>query len=99
MKVQAFSDEDEPASNALPARRWLAFEVSLDNRRYCMHNGRWCQIDDGLRESLARRIEAIVTAESPLAALPDWTNDVADEADYNAGLAALLAASASTASW
>jgi uncharacterized protein (TIGR04141 family) len=89
MRVQAFSDEDDPASNLLPARRWLSFEPSIDGHRFCLHDGRWYALDEGLSDRLSERVARVFAAEHPLGELPDWPAG-ADEAKYNRLLAEFL---------
>lgn len=89
MRVQAFSDDDDPASNALPARRWLTFETTVDGHRFCLHDGRWYVLDEGLSERLATRIAAVSPVHAPIGELPDWPADT-DEAGYNKLLAKYL---------
>lgn len=89
MKVQAFSDDDEPASSLLPARRWLSFETTTGGHRYCMHDGRWYMVDDGLDRRLSERLEGIFNAEPSIQDLPPWSAGV-EEADYNKILATQL---------
>jgi uncharacterized protein (TIGR04141 family) len=90
MKVQAFSDEDEPASTLLTARRWLSFETSLGGRRYCMHDGRWYSVDDTLAKVLRARVTSIFDAPSPLDDFPEWATTLKSELKYNQMLAERL---------
>lgn len=86
MKVQAFSDDDEAASSLLPARRWLSFETTTGGHRFCMHDGRWYMVDDGLDRRLSERLQGIFNAEPSIRDLPPWQLGV-EEADYNKDLA------------
>jgi uncharacterized protein (TIGR04141 family) len=90
MKVQAFSDDDDAASPLLPAKRWIVFETSLpgDAGRYCLHDGRWYELDRQLNRRLTDRTRSIFEHESPLKPLPVWT--YGQEADYNDELAKAL---------
>lgn len=83
MKVQAFSDDDDAASPSLPAKRWIVFETSLpdDAGRYCLHDGRWYELDRQLNKRLTDRTRSIFERDSPLKTLPVWTEG--HEADYN----------------
>jgi uncharacterized protein (TIGR04141 family) len=86
MRVQAFTDEDDPISSLLPARQWLSFETSHENHRYCMHDGRWYLVDDGLDSLLTGRLETVFAAPRPFADIPSWPIDM-DEPAYNLRLA------------
>lgn len=87
MKVQAFSDDDDAASPLLPAKRWIVFETSLpkDNGRYCLHDGRWYELDRQLNRRLTDRTRRIFERPSPLLNLPLWSGG--HEADFNEKLA------------
>jgi uncharacterized protein (TIGR04141 family) len=89
MKVQAFSDDEDPISNALPARQWLTFETNADNHRFCLHDGRWYVVDEGLDEVLSSRLKVIFETPSPLGDLPPWPVGM-DEPTYNQLLATHL---------
>jgi uncharacterized protein (TIGR04141 family) len=86
MKVQAFSDDEDPISNNLPARQWLSFETNVDDHRYCLHDGRWYVVDEGLDQLLKERLTHLFHAPSPLGELPPWPINM-DEATYNQILA------------
>lgn len=90
MKVQAFTDDDDAASSLLPAKRWIVFETSLegDPGRYCLHDGRWYELDRQLNERLADRTRAIFERTAPVPPLPVWEGG--READYNEELATAL---------
>jgi len=89
MRVQAFSDEDDAISSLLPARRWLSFETTESSHRYCMHDGRWYMVDDGLDGLLTARLAPLFAAPSPLGPLPAWHTDVPED-EYNELLATHL---------
>jgi uncharacterized protein (TIGR04141 family) len=89
MRVQAFSDDNEPASSELPARRWLSFEASTSGHRFCMHDGRWYMVDDGLDRRLSERLASIFNAKPSIHDLPPWRAGV-DEPAYNRELAGRL---------
>lgn len=90
MKVQAFSDDDDAASPLLPAKRWIIFETSLpgDAGRYCLHDGRWYELDRQLNTRLTDRTRTIFERVSPLPLLPAWKEG--READFNEKLARTL---------
>lgn len=89
MRVQAFTDEDDVASSLLPARQWLTFEQTLDDGRYCMHDGRWFAVDEGLDELLATQLAPLFSSATPLGGIPPWPTTM-PESDYNEVLAAHL---------
>lgn len=74
-------------SKSLSLLSWLAYEVDIDGVRYCLHEGRWYQMD----QSYSSRIEALVAEaflSPPPFALPLWDRAVHDkELDYNRHLA------------
>jgi uncharacterized protein (TIGR04141 family) len=86
MKIQAFSDDNDPISNLLPARQWLTFETNANDRRFCLHDGRWYVVDEGLDVLLSGRLKLIFNTPSPLGELPFWPADM-DEPSYNQVLA------------
>jgi uncharacterized protein (TIGR04141 family) len=86
MRVQAFSDDDDAISSLLPARRWLSFETAEAGHRYCMHDGRWFMVDDGLDQLLTTRLNAVFAIQPPFSDLPPWPADV-EESEYNVLLA------------
>jgi len=86
MRVQAFSDEEDVVSSAIPARNWLSYETVLNGRRFCMHDGRWYQVDQGLDERLSIRLKAIFETDAQLPKLPEWPIEM-DEQEYNQLLA------------
>jgi uncharacterized protein (TIGR04141 family) len=89
MKVQAFSDDNEAASSLLPARQWVTFETTSAGHRFCMHNGRWYMVDDGLNHRLSERLARIFAAEPPIHGLPLWPTGVG-EPEFNRSLADAL---------
>jgi uncharacterized protein (TIGR04141 family) len=90
MKVQAFSDDDDAASPLLPAKRWIVFETSLpgDGGRYCLHDGRWYELDRQLNDRLTDRTRSIFERVSSLQPLPTWAGG--HEANYNDEIARAL---------
>jgi uncharacterized protein (TIGR04141 family) len=84
LRVQLFrdADGDDAISGAIPVRTWLAFEVDLDGRRYCLHDGRWYLMDQDYAARLQRQVQAIFDRPSEIV-LPPWTSDLAEEQHYN----------------
>ena len=89
MRIQAFTDDDDAISSLLPARRWLSFETSHDDHRYCMHDGRWYMVDDGLDSLLTERLSHVFDQSPPFSDLPPWPVGM-NEDEYNLLVAAHL---------
>ena len=89
MRIQAFTDDDDAISSLLPARRWLSFETSHDDHRYCMHDGRWYMVDDGLDSLLTERLNHVFDQSPPFSDLPPWPVGM-NEDEYNLLVAAHL---------
>lgn len=92
IQIELFS-ENKPspatvASNAVPLRRWLTFEVQVDERRYCLHDGSWYRMDDQYLDRIDKRVREILTT-TPSLSLPAWPAGE-NEADYNIRAAKLL---------
>jgi len=86
MKVQAFADDEDPVSSLLPARRWLSFETTTGDHRYCMHDGHWYMVDDALDQRLTERLEVIFNANPSISSVPPWSSGL-HEPQYNEILA------------
>lgn len=89
-KVQLYRDAagTEAISAAIPALRWLTFEIEKDGKRYCLYDGRWYLMDQRYAEKLRVQIQAIFERQAPVQ-LPDWPAGY-DEAAYNAHSATIL---------
>lgn len=86
MRVQAFADDNDPASNDLPAKRWIVFETFLSGGRYCLHDGHWYELDGVLNARLSGQAADVFAAKSGLGDLCVWAAGD-DEAAYNQRLA------------
>lgn len=85
IRVMLFRDaEGEDAiSGAIPARKWLAFEIQNDGRYYCLHDGSWYLMASDYAEKLSKRVQEIFDRD-PDIRLPEWPTDSGeDEAHYN----------------
>lgn len=73
IKIQLFSDPDaqNPISADVPLRKWVAFEETLDNRRYFLHDGLWYLIDENYAAQLQDRVSEIFGRVTDLT-LPPW---------------------------
>lgn len=81
--------EGDAKSRKIPAKYWLSFETNLDNKRYFLHGGNWYVIEDDYADVIRRQTEEVFNRQSPLPALPPWTNKHTDELAYNQEVAAL----------
>lgn len=68
------ADGDEPISNAIPARKWLAFETPDDGRRYCLHDGSWYRMASDYAAKLSHRVTEIFNRDAGIR-MPDWPVD------------------------
>lgn len=83
MRVQLFSDADgeDRVSAAIPAIRWLTYEIDRDGKRYCLHDGSWYLMNQDYAERLRVQVQEIFDRE-PSAELPEWPSNT-DEKAYN----------------
>ncbi|GAA2736080.1 TIGR04141 family sporadically distributed protein [Pedococcus aerophilus] len=88
MRVMAFTDIDDAASSLVPARRWIVAEFEHEGHRYCLHDGRWFEVDQRLTDRISARLTRLFDVQSQLDALPAWSTG--DEAEYNQALAETL---------
>ncbi|WP_185974145.1 DUF6119 family protein [Curtobacterium sp. KBS0715] len=90
IRVVLYSSPDlEPetrVSNDVPLWRWLAFEVREDEKRFCLHDGKWFRMDDRYLARIDERVEEILARDAPVK-LPAWPADE-DEREYNLRAAA-----------
>ena len=73
VKIQLFSDQDGQAaiSPDIPLRKWIAFETTINDRRYFLHDGSWFLMDDTYADELAKRVQEIFD-RSWEGELPPW---------------------------
>lgn len=86
MRVLALTSEGEAAASTFTGPKWLIFETVVDGRRYCMHEGSWYRVDEGLNERVSERLAPVFARAAPITELPQWPEDM-DEGDYNELLA------------
>lgn len=89
--IQLCRDEEgeEPISQAIPLRRWIAFEGDLDDRTYALYDGSWYQIHHDYVGNINRMAKELFERPVDDLDFPDW--DAAhDEEAYNKTLAAAL---------
>ncbi|MBQ0892378.1 TIGR04141 family sporadically distributed protein [Micromonospora sp. U56] len=65
------------------ASRWITAQLAHGSSQLLLHEGGWYEIGDRHREFLRHEIEQILAGPASIA-LPAWTADLPDEADYNA---------------
>lgn len=73
---------DEPISNAIPAIKWISFETSRDNRRYCFNDGNWYLMNQDYANKVQSRTAAIFERDSGFQ-LPAWSSSTKTEKAYN----------------
>lgn len=79
----------QPISQAIPLRRWVAFEGDLDGRTYALYDGSWYQIHHDYVENINRMTRELFDRSVDDLEFPDW-DAVDDEEAYNDMLAAAL---------
>lgn len=86
--IQLFRDSggQEPISQAIPLRRWVAFQTELDGRAYALYDGAWYQIHHEYANNIDSRTRAIFAKTVDDIEFPLWSN-ANDEAAYNLQLA------------
>jgi uncharacterized protein (TIGR04141 family) len=86
--IQLFRDSEgqEPISQSIPLRRWLAFQTELDERTYALHDGAWFQIHHDYAANINSRTQAIFAETVDDIEFPPWSA-TSDEAAYNLQLA------------
>ncbi|MFD4248320.1 TIGR04141 family sporadically distributed protein [Amycolatopsis thermoflava] len=52
-------------------RKWFAFETTIDNARYCYHQGEWFRIGEGFVEQIRDQVTELLTHRSDLQ-FPLW---------------------------
>ncbi|SCG53834.1 sporadically distributed protein, TIGR04141 family [Micromonospora echinaurantiaca] len=78
--------EEEIGSTA--ASRWITAQLPHGTSQLLLHEGGWYEIGDRHREFLRAEIEQILAVPASIA-LPAWTADLTDEAEYNIHAAAV----------
>lgn len=90
VKIELFDDEGcKPAaavSRKLALRTWLAFEVVNQDERFCLHDGRWYQMDQDYLNRIDRAVSEIFATQPNVELLP-WSSNLDDEDAYNKALA------------
>lgn len=83
------AEGEEPISQAIPLKKWIAFEIDLDDRTYSLYDGSWYQIHHEYAEHINRRTNEIFEKPTDDLTFPPW--DAADDEEiYNKKLAHTL---------
>jgi uncharacterized protein (TIGR04141 family) len=93
-RIQLFSDPDGETviSSDIPLRKWVAYETTLDDRRYFLHDGQWYLMDEDYAKQLRVRVRDIFD-RSWGTALPPWEykdGKKIEEKKYNDDAAAAI---------
>lgn len=93
IRIELHSEADPARNTRISApvslRRWLAFEIEEDGKRFCLHDGNWYRMDDRYLARIDERVQEILSAPSSVQ-LPAWDRDAHDEGEYNKQVAAEL---------
>lgn len=83
------AEGEDPISQAIPLRRWIAFEGDLDDRTYALYDGSWYQIHHDYVGNINRMAKELFDRPVDDLDFPEW--DAADDEEaYNKALAAAL---------
>lgn len=80
---------EEPISQAIPLKKWIAFESDLEDQTYSLYDGSWYQIHHDYAENINRRTDEIFEKPTDDLAFLPWEADDDEEA-YNEKLADAL---------
>jgi len=87
IKFQLLSDIDgTEVSPGIAGIKWVAFEATLQGRRYFLHNGNWYLMEQSYAERLRQQTAEILERDAGLA-MPEWTPDYENEKACNAAAA------------
>ncbi len=89
--IQLFRDAEggDPISQAIPLKRWIAFECDHDGQRYALYDGAWYQLHHDYADNINQRAEAIFSQVDDDLVFPAWAS-TEDEEAYNKRLATAL---------
>jgi uncharacterized protein (TIGR04141 family) len=87
---QAVADAEgkDVIGRRIPLAKWLAADLTLDNRRYFFQQGQWYEVGGGYVEYLDSEISKIFSDSTEID-LPDWAVGM-DEGEYNKKVASDL---------
>jgi uncharacterized protein (TIGR04141 family) len=80
------ADGQDPISQAIPLRRWIAFQTELDGRAYALYDGAWFQIHHDYADNINTRTAEIFARTVDDLEFPPWQASDDEEA-YNKKLA------------
>ncbi|WP_241249028.1 DUF6119 family protein [Agrococcus sp. KRD186] len=83
------SEGKEPISQAIPLRRWLAFETDLDDRTYALYDGSWYEVHHDYVGNITQRVKDLFDGRVTDLKFPTWAPED-DEDTYNRALADAL---------
>ncbi len=81
IKVMLMGDDDTALSPQIPAVKWVAFEIRIDDKLYFFHDGRWFAVAQDYERQVREEAARILGSRSTLT-LPPWPKGT-DEKDYN----------------
>lgn len=89
--IQLFSDAegDVAISQAIPLKKWIAFECLLEDKTYSLYDGSWYQIHADYAENINAQTERIFAQTIDDLSFPAWDMNE-DEDSYNKRLAEQL---------
>lgn len=89
--IQLFRDSEgqDAISQAIPLRRWVAFQCEVDGHTYALYDGNWYQIHHDYADNINSRTDAIFAKKVDDITCPAWDASDDEEA-YNNQLAAAL---------
>lgn len=83
------AEGQDPISQAIPLRRWIAFQTELDGRAYALYDGAWFQIHHDYADNINARTSEIFARTVEDLEFPPWQASDDEEA-YNKKLAVAL---------
>lgn len=83
------AEGNEPISQAIPLRRWVAFEADLDDRTYALYDGSWYQIHHDYVGNITQRTQDLFDRTVDDLQFSAWS-PTDDEEAYNKSLAIAL---------
>lgn len=89
--IQLFRDAQgqEPISQSIPLRRWIAFETDLDEQTFALYDGSWYQIHHDYVGNITQKTQELFNRGLDDLQFPIWGIDEDEEA-YNKTLATAL---------
>ncbi|MEV0805035.1 DUF6119 family protein [Micromonospora sp. NPDC050200] len=82
-RITLYADSAGEEIGSTAASRWVTAQLAHGTSQLLLHEGGWYEIGDRHREFLRDEIKQILARPASVA-LPAWTADLPEEADYNA---------------